>query len=289
MLLVTAVAALLATPEAADAAEPVLLPTYLAAGVPVHSGLEAPAMLMFGADGRTTLVGLQWSGWGEPAAVAQGMWKADVGPAGEPQYIEAPATLTASAIERCDGLPTYTHLTLSSPNPEAGIYPNDLTKLWSTCVPIAPSSGATLGQIGDDLRRWHLRPVPLYPSRLPRSFDGAIVTLDRFAGVDFDIEFAKPDGGCRRVDASDRCLELRRASAAALTAILRNPESRSIPHSMRIGRRRAWFVNEGGNAGGWELAWHEQGRTYIAWEWTPDARTARRTLIPLVASLRPLS
>jgi hypothetical protein len=36
------------------------------------------------------------------------------------------------------------------------------------------------------------------------------------------------------------------------------------------------------------MAWHEQGRTYLAWAWT-DERTALRWLTPVVESLRPLT
>jgi hypothetical protein len=150
------------------------------------------------------------------------------------------------------------------------------------------ASAATLAQVRKQLLGWRLQPPPLFPSRLPPGFGSANVTLDRFSGVDFDVEFGKPANGCQRINDADMCIGLRRAGASALNAIIRNPMSYGV-RRLRVRRRSAWLVGEAGNAGGWDLVWHEQGRTYIAWDWATSARTALRTLSPFVEGLRPLS
>jgi hypothetical protein len=148
------------------------------------------------------------------------------------------------------------------------------------------AAAATLTQVRTQLSAWHLQPAPLFPSQLPASYRGANVSLDRFAGVDFDIEFGKPANGCQRVNATDLCMELRRADAATLTSMLHDPDNCSVPRQVQVGARRVWFLCEGRDAGGWVLAWHEQGRTYWAWEWTADSTTALPTLSALVQSLQ---
>ncbi|MGZ6669675.1 MAG: hypothetical protein ACXVH3_33920 [Solirubrobacteraceae bacterium] len=151
------------------------------------------------------------------------------------------------------------------------------------------ANGASLAQTRADLGAWNLQPAPLFPSQPPPSLDGANVNLYRWTGMDYDLEFGKPDNGCQRVDSTDVCVSLRRADAATLDQILQDPQNQSAPQEMQVGSRTVWFVEEGRDAGGWEMAWHEQGKTYIAWEWTSDASTALATLSPLVESLQPVS
>jgi len=152
------------------------------------------------------------------------------------------------------------------------------------------ANGATLTQVRRQLTSWHLRPRPLFPAQLPAGLHEASVTLDRFAGVDFDVEFGKPANGCQRVHATDLCLELRRADSSTLGTILHDPDSFTAPRRVRLRGRNAWFVGEGRDAGGWVLAWHEQGLTYWVWQWDDvSARTAFWTLTGLARSLRQLS
>jgi hypothetical protein len=112
------------------------------------------------------------------------------------------------------------------------------------------------------------------------------VTLERFSGVDFNIELGMPANGCQRVRSTDVCMELRR-SDISLDAWLHSPAIYSA-RQMRVGNRNVWFFGDGGNAGGWWMVWQEQGRTYGVWDWTEED-TALRRLTPFVESLRPLS
>jgi hypothetical protein len=138
-----ALVALVAVPSSSFALDSVVLPTSLAAGVPARERAQEPARMVFGADGRTALIDLAWSGWGEPASTAQAVWRSDFGPAGEPAYYEAPATVTATDIKRCDGVLTYTQLSLVSSDPEAGIFPTNLTELWHRCSPALSTTAKT--------------------------------------------------------------------------------------------------------------------------------------------------
>ena len=109
--------------------------------------------------------------------------------------------------------------------------------------------------------------------------------------MDYDIEFGNDgvsQGGCNRVNDAD-CVELRRFDASALDSILSDPDNCSSPEQVQEGARTVWFLCEGRDAGGWEMAWQEQGRTYVAWEWTADQDTALTTLGAFVQSLQPLT
>jgi hypothetical protein len=131
------------------AAQPtVVLPTSAAAGVPVHANEAHPATIIFGADGRTRLLALQWQGWGSATATASGTLEYDVGPAGEPQLQDYPASVTASRLRRCDGVVTYTLLSVTSPG--GGVYPTDLTELWRECGAMDSCFGVHAGHpVGD--------------------------------------------------------------------------------------------------------------------------------------------
>jgi len=151
------------------------------------------------------------------------------------------------------------------------------------------AGAATLSQAIGQLRSWQLQPTPLVPSQLPPVLAGATVALQRFNGIDYSLELAVPSNGCQRVVESDVCVELRRSSASALAEIMSDPDNESSPQQLRVGGRTVWFLEEGRDAGGWEMAWQQDGHTYWAWEWTDNKRTARQTLTPLIESLRALS
>src|ERR1017187_1382067 len=74
-------------------------------------------------------------------------------------------------------------------------------------APLGNASGATLPQARAQLLALHLRPSPLFPAALPPAFQGAIVTLDRSSGVDFDLQFAK--GECTGTTPTDLCVDVR--------------------------------------------------------------------------------
>jgi hypothetical protein len=157
------------------------------------------------------------------------------------------------------------------------------------CMPPDGASGATLAQARTQLLAWRLNPPPLFPSHLPASHSGVNVHLYRFNGVEYVIDLGAPDNAdCHTLpNPTDWCVQLRRLAGASLEAWLHDPAIYSV-RRMRIGNRSVWFFGDGGNAGGWWMAWEEQGRTYGAWAWT-DERTALRRLTPFVESLRPLS
>ena len=151
------------------------------------------------------------------------------------------------------------------------------------------ASGATLAQAGSELRAWRLKPPPLFPSQLPASHRSVNVHLYRFKGVEYVIDFGAPDNAdCHTLpNPNGWCVQLRRLAGTSLGAWLHDPAIYGA-RRMRVGNRNVWFFGDGGNAGGWWMAWLEQGRTYGAWAWT-DEPTALRRLTPFVESLRPLS
>jgi hypothetical protein len=140
-LVLAAFAALIVPGGTALASEPVVFPTVLA-GFPVDvSGAdysEAPATITLGGDGRTQLVELQWSNWGAATTTAQGTWRSNYAPAGDPaQYYEGAVNVQASDIEECDDHLSYTQVSGSSPNAEADESINSLDTLllaaWQSC------------------------------------------------------------------------------------------------------------------------------------------------------------
>ena len=159
-------------------------------------------------------------------------------------------------------------------------------------VLLAPggASAATLAQVRVQLLALHLQPPPLFPSQLPASHRGVNVRLYRWSGVDYIVGLGEPENAdCHTLpNPTDWCVELRRTDASALGQMLHDPIDFPHPRHLRVGSRSVWFVQAENNAGGWWMAWHEQGRTYLAWAWT-DERTALRWLTPVVESLRPLT
>jgi hypothetical protein len=153
-------------------------------------------------------------------------------------------------------------------------------------APVGNASGATLPQARAQLLAWHLRPAPLFPAALPAAFGGAIVTLDRFSGVDFDLQFAK--GDCTGTTPTDLCLDVRRVSWGALDAILHDPATTSV-QPMQVGSRSVYAVETGHSGAPSLLAWHEQGHTYMAIQRYVGLDEALGNLIPLVQSLRPIA
>ncbi len=152
------------------------------------------------------------------------------------------------------------------------------------------SAAATFGQARAELLAWHLNPPPLFPSQLPASHRAVNVHLYSFGSVQYVIDFGAPDNAdCHTVPNPNAwCVQIRRLVGVSwLDSWLHGPDIYSL-RSMRIGKRNVWFFGDAGNAGGWWMAWQEQGDTYGAWAWT-DERTALQRLAPFVKSLQPLS
>ena len=147
----------------------VVLPTYVARLVTTHSNASKPSQIVFGADGRTRLLSLRWAAWGKPKAHAAGTDEVDVGAAGSPQLIDAPATVVASRIRRCDGVLTYTRLDISSPAsnvPHRAVRPHRrLAGAASPGLPFVPAGqGRSTG--------WSAyTPPALAPAALPRQLE----------------------------------------------------------------------------------------------------------------------
>jgi hypothetical protein len=83
-------------------------------GSPCPSYVYRPSQIVFGADGRTALVGLRWSQWGARSATARGTLRLDVGPAGRPEYIRHRALVTVWAVRRCGTHRAYLRLAVRS-------------------------------------------------------------------------------------------------------------------------------------------------------------------------------
>jgi hypothetical protein len=58
---------------------------------------------------------------------------------------------------------------------------------------------------------------------------------------------------------------------------------------IRVGNRTVWFFRSETDAGGWWMAWDQDGRTYGAWAWINARRRALRRLKPFVESLHVLT
>jgi hypothetical protein len=153
-------------------------------------------------------------------------------------------------------------------------------------VPVGNASGATLPQARAQLLAWHLRPAPLFPAALPVAFQGANVTLERFSGADFDLQFKK--GDCTGTAPTDLCVDVRRVSDGSLDTILHDPATTSV-ESIRAGSRSVYAVETGRAGAPSMLAWHEQGRTYMAIQRYVGLDEAFGNLVPLVESLRPIA
>lgn len=154
-----------------------------------------------------------------------------------------------------------------------------LAVVFTLLLPVT-SSGATLARVRNQLRAWHLRPAPLFPSRLPASFRGASATLDR-SGVDFNVDWSKDT----RSDENYFLVSFRRGNAALLTTVLHDTLVISV-RRVRIGTRSVYSIETGRASAPSLLAWHEQGRTYLLIERYVGERAALRTLSPFVQHLR---
>ena len=98
---------------------------------------------------------------------------------------------------------------------------------------------ATLAQVRSQLAAWHLQPPPLFAMQLPASFNGASVTLDRFAPFDFDVLFSKSN--CA---GTSFCVSLRRGGPKLLTEFLQDPVNTSV-RQVRIGNRSVYLIRDG--------------------------------------------
>jgi hypothetical protein len=152
------------------------------------------------------------------------------------------------------------------------------------------AGAVTFTQARARLRAWHLSPAPLWPRKLPAPHRGVNVHLYRFAGIDYGADFGSPDDrDCHTIDPSNWCVGLRRAGADALAQMLNDPVDFPHPQRLRVRRRNVYFAFEENNAGGWWMAWSEDGHTYLAWDWRDQRAAAKRTLTAFVQSLRRLS
>lgn len=140
------------------------------------------------------------------------------------------------------------------------------------------SSAATLAQVRRQLQAWHLRPPPLFPSRLPASFRGASITL--YHDLDFSVEFSRDCSG------TSLCVAFKR-TGATLVSVLNDKANISLRH-LRIGKRSVYLIETSSAGAPAMLAWREQGRTYLLQEKYVDGPTALRVLRPLLQTLRPL-
>ena len=147
----------------------------------------------------------------------------------------------------------------------------------------AGASAATVAQARGQLLSWHLNPAPLFPAPLPSALTGADVKLSRFTPLDYDVSFTKP--GCT----GPFCVDLRRLGYNGLNDILNDPVTSNV-RLLQIGNRSVYAAETGHAGAPGLMAWHEQGRTYMAI--TKDEANIDdviRVLTPFVASLQPLT
>jgi hypothetical protein len=146
----------------------------------------------------------------------------------------------------------------------------------------ADSSGAaTNAQVRRQLRAWHLRQAPLFPSRLPARFRAAKVTLGR-GSFDFNVTWSRDRGHVNVF-----LVSFRRGNRALLTTVLHDKRTTSV-RRVRIGHRRVYSIETSTAAAPSMLAWRDHGRTYLLQEKYVGRRAALRTLSPLVRSLHRL-
>ena len=152
---------------------------------------------------------------------------------------------------------------------------------------LAPTaaSAATLAQVRARLLSWHLTPSPLFPTRrLPAVFKRASVALSRDSSVplDYDIEWSR---NARNVNVFT--VALKRGPATLLQEVLNDPEKTS-ERQITIGTRHVYSLETGHAGAPFELAWQEDGSTYLVQEKYVDRKQGMPTLGPLVRALRPL-
>lgn len=150
----------------------------------------------------------------------------------------------------------------------------------------ASASGTTFARARAQLRAWHLRPAPLFPAGLPAAHHRVNVHLYTFSGMDYSIDFGAADNrDCHTVPIpSAWCVNLRRWRGPVFQGHLRT-EALGV-RRLWVGHRHVWFFEDSGGAGGWYMAWRQQGRTYAAWAWMARPRPALRRLVPFVQTLR---
>jgi hypothetical protein len=149
----------------------------------------------------------------------------------------------------------------------------------------------TFAQIRSEVRSWHLNPAPLFPRRLPAGHRHVPIALDRWRGIDFDIEFGAPDGrDCHTLPNPHAwCVGFRRFTGHSVLKAMLHSRSIRNPRRVRVGKRTVWFFRSETDANGCWMAWDEHGRTYGAWAFINQRRRALRRLKPFVRSLRLLT
>ena len=151
---------------------------------------------------------------------------------------------------------------------------------------LAPTaaSAATLAQVRARLLSWHLTPPPLFPTRLPAVFKRASVALSRDSSVplDYDIAWSR---NARNINVFT--VALKRGPATLLQEVLNDPEKTS-ERQITIGPRHVYALETGHAGAPFELAWQEDGSTYLVQEKYVDRKHGMPTLGPLVRALRPL-
>jgi hypothetical protein len=151
---------------------------------------------------------------------------------------------------------------------------------------LAPTaaSAATLAQVRARLLSWHLTPPPLFPTRLPAVFKRASVALSRDSSVplDYDIAWSR---NARNINVFT--VALKRGPATLLQEVLNDPEKTS-ERQITIGTRHVYSLETGHAGAPFELAWQEDGSTYLVQEKYVDRKHGMATLGPLVRALRPL-
>ena len=153
----------------------------------------------------------------------------------------------------------------------------------ATLAPTA-ASAATLAQVRARLLSWHLTPPPLFPTRLPTAFKRASVALSRDSSVplDYDIAWSR---NARNINVFT--VALKRGPATLLQEVLNDPEKTS-ERQITIGTRHVYSLETGHAGAPFELAWQEDGSTYLVQEKYVDRKQGMPTLGPLVRALRPL-
>ena len=147
-----------------------------------------------------------------------------------------------------------------------------------------PASAATLAQVRARLLSWHLTPPPLFPTRLPAVFKRASVALSRDSSVplDYDIAWSR---NARNINVFT--VALKRGPATLQQEVLNDPEKTS-ERQITIGTRHVYSLETGHAGAPFELAWQEDGSTYLVQEKYVDRKHGMPTLGPLVRALRPL-
>lgn len=167
--------------------------------------------------------------------------------------------------------------------------PLAILTLLLACAVLSPQavSAATFAQARTQLRSWHLKPRPLFPSHLPAAHRNVNVHLYGFQGVDYVVDFgAGNTQDCHTIpNPNGWCVQLRRWNGPATP-----PHGRAYGiRRIRIGRRHVVFFGDGGDAGGWWMTWRERGRAYAVWASMDKPAPALKRLTPFVKTLHPLA